>query len=165
ISWMAVGLLGAVAVGLTGIAFVPAYHIKLEDPETLFIVMSQVLFHPLVGGFLLAAILAADYDENLNNNFKQFNDNLQSYFSNFTQAVGKVKFVDKKPQRLVVDLPIDYYGQAETIGITQYVTEQANKYFDKIDNYEIRIKDGNQPRALISKTKDDKEPQVHIYSN
>ncbi|WP_261766702.1 hypothetical protein, partial [Staphylococcus aureus] len=24
---------------------------------------------------------------------------------------------------------------------------------------------GNQPRALISKTKDDKEPQVHIYSN
>ncbi|MBH4673977.1 sodium/solute symporter [Staphylococcus aureus] len=59
ISWMAVGLLGAVAVGLTGIAFVPAYHIKLEDPETLFIVMSQVLFHPLVGGFLLAAILAA----------------------------------------------------------------------------------------------------------
>ncbi|MCE3404383.1 hypothetical protein LB360_21845, partial [Staphylococcus aureus] len=26
-------------------------------------------------------------------------------------------------------------------------------------------KDGNQPRALISKTKDDKEPQVHIYSN
>ncbi|WP_065315851.1 CamS family sex pheromone protein [Staphylococcus aureus] len=114
---------------------------------------------------LLPSSTAADYDENLNNNFKQFNDNLQSYFSNFTQAVGKVKFIDKKPQRLVVDLPIDYYGQAETIGITQYVTEQANKYFDKIDNYEIRIKDGNQPRALISKTKDDKEPQVHIYSN
>lgn len=114
---------------------------------------------------LLPSSTAADYDENLNNNFKQFNDNLQSYFSNFTQAVGKVKFVDKKPQRLVVDLPIDYYGQAETIGITQYVTEQANKYFDKIDNYEIRIKDGNQPRALISKTRDDKEPQVHIYSN
>ena len=45
------------------------------------------------------------------------------------------------------------------------VTEQVNKYFDKIDNYEIRIKDGNQPRALTSKTKDDKEPQVHIYSN
>ncbi len=35
ISWMAVGLLGAVAVGLTGIAFVPAYHIKLEDPDVI----------------------------------------------------------------------------------------------------------------------------------
>lgn len=59
ISWMAVGLLGAVGVGLTGIAFISDTHIKMEDPETLFIVMSQILFHPLVGGFLLAAILAA----------------------------------------------------------------------------------------------------------
>ena len=45
--------------GLTGISFISERHIKLEDPETLFIVMSQILFHPLVGGFLLAAILAA----------------------------------------------------------------------------------------------------------
>ena len=59
ISWMVIGLLGAVAVGLTGIAFISERNIQLEDPETLFIVMSQILFHPLVGGFLLAAILAA----------------------------------------------------------------------------------------------------------
>lgn len=59
ISWMAVGLLGAVMVGLLGIAFVPAQGVELKDPETLFILMGQVLFHPLVGGFLLAAILAA----------------------------------------------------------------------------------------------------------
>ena len=56
---MAVGLAGACLVGLTGIAFVPDYKITLHDPETLFIIMSQILFHPLVGGFLLAAILAA----------------------------------------------------------------------------------------------------------
>ena len=114
---------------------------------------------------LLPSSTAEDYNETLNNNLKQFNDNLQSYFSNFTQAVGKVKFVNKKPKQLTVDLPIDYYGQAETIGITQYVTEQAEKYFDNIDEYEIRIKDGNTPRALISKSKDVKEPQVHIYHN
>ena len=69
-----------------------------------------------------------------------------------------------KPTQLTIDLPIDYYSQAETIGITQYVTEQARKYFDNIDSYEIRIKDGNTPRALISKSKEDKEPQVHIYN-
>ena len=51
--------MGAVGVGLTGIAFIPDNHIKMDDPETLFIIMSQILFHPLVGGFLLAAILAA----------------------------------------------------------------------------------------------------------
>jgi Na+/proline symporter len=32
---------------------------SLANSETIFIVLSQILFHPLVGGFLLAAILAA----------------------------------------------------------------------------------------------------------
>ncbi|SUM33992.1 lipoprotein [Staphylococcus gallinarum] len=114
---------------------------------------------------LLPSNEAADLDENLNTNFKQFNDNLQSYFNNFSQAVGTAKFDNKKAKQLSVDIPIDFYGKAETIGITQYVTEQAEKYFDNIDEYEIHIKDGNDSKALISKTKDDKEPQVHIYKN
>lgn len=114
---------------------------------------------------LLPSREADDLDENLNNDFKQFNDNLQTYFNNFTQAVGTVKFDKKEAKQLSVDVPIDYYGKAETIGITQYVTEQAEKYFDDIDEYEIHIKDGNNPKALISKSKDDKEPQVHIYKN
>lgn len=59
IGWMAISLLGAVGVGLVGITFVNRGGVTLEDPETLFILMGQILFHPLVGGFLLAAILAA----------------------------------------------------------------------------------------------------------
>ncbi|PTG42155.1 hypothetical protein BUY24_03890 [Staphylococcus cohnii] len=114
---------------------------------------------------LLPSDEASKIDENLNNNFKQFNDDLQTYFNNFTQAVGTVKFDNKKAKQLTVDVPIDYYGEAETIGITQYITEQAEKYFDDIDEYEIRIKDGNKAKALISKTKDEKDPQVHIYKN
>ena len=114
---------------------------------------------------LLPSDEASKIDGNLNNNFKQFNDDLQTYFNNFTQAVGTVKFDNKKAKQLTVDVPIDYYGEAETIGITQYITEQAEKYFDDIDEYEIRIKDGNKAKALISKTKDDKDPQVHIYKN
>ena len=31
----------------------------LKDPETIFIVFSKVLFHPLITGFLLSALLAA----------------------------------------------------------------------------------------------------------
>ena len=44
---------------------------------------------------LLPSDDADKLNETLNNNFKQFNNNLQSYFTNFTQAAGKVKFVDK----------------------------------------------------------------------
>jgi sodium/proline symporter len=58
-TWMVITLIGAVLVGLFGLAYVTTTGIALEDPETIFIVFSQVLFHPFISGFLLAAILAA----------------------------------------------------------------------------------------------------------
>ncbi|XOV78362.1 MAG: sodium/proline symporter PutP [Aestuariibacter sp.] len=58
-TWMMVTLIGALAVGLTGIAYVHKYDVALTDPETIFILYANTLFHPLISGFLLAAILAA----------------------------------------------------------------------------------------------------------
>ena len=58
-SWMVVCLLGAIGVGLAGRAHAQANGIALEDPETIFIILAQLLFHPLVTGFLFAALLAA----------------------------------------------------------------------------------------------------------
>lgn len=59
-SWMFVTIVGALATGLVGLAYVTQRDIPLDDPETIFIVLSSdLLFNPYVGGFLLAAILAA----------------------------------------------------------------------------------------------------------
>lgn len=58
-SWMIVSLIGAAMTGLFGLAYVSANNVPLEDPETVFLVLSQLLFNPFIGGFLLAAILAA----------------------------------------------------------------------------------------------------------
>ncbi|MDX2370313.1 MAG: sodium/proline symporter PutP [Colwellia sp.] len=58
-SWMIVAIIGAMATGFAGIAYVAKTGLALDDPETIFIVLSQILFSPLVAGFLLAAILAA----------------------------------------------------------------------------------------------------------
>ena len=58
-SWMIISLLGAMATGFIGIAYVHQTKQTLADPETIFIMLSQVLFHPFVTGFLLAALLAA----------------------------------------------------------------------------------------------------------
>ncbi|TCN90653.1 sodium/proline symporter PutP [Shewanella fodinae] len=57
--WMLVTIIGALATGLVGVAYVHKFGLELKDPETIFIVFSQILFHPLITGFLLAAILAA----------------------------------------------------------------------------------------------------------
>lgn len=58
-SWMVISLLGAVAVGLAGRAYAEANGLVVDDPETIFILLSELLFHPAVTGFLYAALLAA----------------------------------------------------------------------------------------------------------
>lgn len=58
-TWMGVSLVGALATGLVGAAYVAANGLTLDDPETVFILLSELLFDPLVTGFLLAALLAA----------------------------------------------------------------------------------------------------------
>ena len=58
-SWMAVCVLGAVGLGIAGRAYVERNGLAVEDPETIFIVLADLLFHPLITGFLLAALLAA----------------------------------------------------------------------------------------------------------
>ncbi|HXH52681.1 MAG TPA: sodium/proline symporter PutP [Sphingomicrobium sp.] len=58
-SWMVVTLIGALATGFVGLAYATRNGISVDDPETIFVVMSQLLFHPLIAGFMLAALLAA----------------------------------------------------------------------------------------------------------
>ncbi|MEO1045051.1 MAG: sodium/proline symporter PutP [Pseudomonadota bacterium] len=57
--WMGVSLVGAIGVALAGRAYVNANSLTLDDPETIFILLADMLFHPLITGFLLAALLAA----------------------------------------------------------------------------------------------------------
>lgn len=56
VTWTFIGLTGAFLVGTAGIGY---FTEPLADAETVFIALVQALFHPLVAGILLAAILAA----------------------------------------------------------------------------------------------------------
>ncbi|HUG45128.1 MAG TPA: sodium/proline symporter PutP [Sphingomicrobium sp.] len=58
-TWMGVALVGSLATGLIGAMYVIRTGAELDDPETIFILLADVLFHPLITGFLLAALLAA----------------------------------------------------------------------------------------------------------
>ncbi len=58
-SWMGVALIGSIATGLIGATYVARTGTPLDDPETIFVLLADVLFDPLITGFLLAALLAA----------------------------------------------------------------------------------------------------------
>ncbi|WP_376870409.1 sodium/proline symporter PutP [Albirhodobacter sp. R86504] len=57
--WMAISLLGALGVGIFGRAYAERNGLVVDDAETVFILLADLLFHPLVTGFLFAALLAA----------------------------------------------------------------------------------------------------------
>src|SRR5690625_2153702 len=59
IGWMAISLLGAVAAGLVGIAYFHRNAVPLDNPEHVVLALADMLLHPLVVGFVFAAVLAA----------------------------------------------------------------------------------------------------------
>ncbi|MCD2347106.1 sodium/proline symporter PutP [Clostridium guangxiense] len=59
ISWMAIGLLGAISSGLIGLVYFTQNKITLKDPETVFLRLGAILFHPFITGIILSAVLAA----------------------------------------------------------------------------------------------------------
>ncbi|GAC56716.1 putative sodium/proline symporter [Gordonia hirsuta DSM 44140 = NBRC 16056] len=58
IGWMFLCGVGAVGTALVGLAYYGTAA-ELSDPETVFLALSKVLFHPFVAGLVLAAVLAA----------------------------------------------------------------------------------------------------------
>ncbi len=57
--WMIFSVGGAMFTGFIGLAYYSKQGLDISDPETIFIKLSELLFHPLIAGFMLAALLAA----------------------------------------------------------------------------------------------------------
>lgn len=57
--WVAFSMGGAVLTGLIGVAWFERDGEVLDNPETVFLLLSQILFHPFIAGLVLAAVLAA----------------------------------------------------------------------------------------------------------
>ncbi|TCI24717.1 MULTISPECIES: sodium/proline symporter PutP [unclassified Exiguobacterium] len=59
ISWMLFTVVGAMATGLIGLAYYTQQGLEIDNPENIFINLSDLLFIDLITGVLLAALLAA----------------------------------------------------------------------------------------------------------
>ncbi|MCE0495117.1 sodium/proline symporter PutP [Vibrio salinus] len=60
IGWTLLSMFGAVMIGLVGLVYVSGHPtVELADGEKIFMLLVNAVFHPVVAGILLAAILAA----------------------------------------------------------------------------------------------------------
>lgn len=106
----------------------------------------------------------ATYSET-NDNFKTFKDDIDEYFANGTNVIGRGYYKDGKIQRLSIEIPIKFNGTGEMIGFTQYVSSAVTSQFKKDLQVEVSITSSHGAEALVVKEAGASEPYVHIYND
>lgn len=97
------------------------------------------------------------------NTFTNFKDDVEQYFPNFTGVIGRAFYMDGQLQKLNIDIPIQFYGNTEAIGFTQYVAGLIMERFPSYISIQVSITSVNGPEALIVRDAKQGEPTVHIY--
>ncbi|WP_442597760.1 CamS family sex pheromone protein [Neobacillus sp. D3-1R] len=95
--------------------------------------------------------------------FLNFKQDVEKYFPNFTGVIGKAFYNGDQLQDLKINIPIQFYGKAEAIGFTQYVTGLVMEHFPNYISVEVNITSVSGAEALIVRKADQDEPFVHIY--
>jgi len=104
-----------------------------------------------------------DKYRDINDAFQKFKQDIDLYFSNLTSVIGTGFYKDDRIQKLEVDIPIQFFGTAEIIGFTQYLTGVMLSHLPQDLPVVISITSMNGPEALIKKMPNEEEPFVHIY--
>lgn len=96
--------------------------------------------------------------------FENFKAKIEDFFPNFTGVIGRGFYKNGELQHMVIDISMQFYGKAEIIAFTQYVTDLVDSQsFSNDVPLEVTISSLNQQESLIVKTVDMEEPYVHIY--
>lgn len=99
----------------------------------------------------------------LNKKFQSFKQDIDEYFSNFTSVIGEAFYQENQLTGLEIEVPIQFYGTAEIIGFTQYLTGIMLKRLPNDVQITVSITSSNGAEALIKKEANEEEPFVHIY--
>ncbi|MEI4770307.1 CamS family sex pheromone protein [Psychrobacillus sp. FJAT-51614] len=96
--------------------------------------------------------------------FRNFKQDVEMYFPNYTSIIGTGYFKDDQLQKLSINIPIQFYGTAEIIGFTQYLAGLLKDHFNTSLNIEVQVNSLDRAEALLIKKPGDEDPTVHIYS-
>lgn len=95
--------------------------------------------------------------------FLNFKQDMEKYFNNFNGVIGRALYSGGELSSLKIEIPIQFYGKAEAIGFTQFVTGLVMDHFPAYVPIEVSITSMNGTEALIVKEANEEEPYVHIY--
>lgn len=95
--------------------------------------------------------------------FNRFKLDVEEFFPNYTGVIGKAFYKNGELNHLDIEIPMQFYGKAEVIAFTQFVTGKVMEYFPNYITLEVDIMSNTGQEALILKEPNQEEPTVHIY--
>ncbi len=107
--------------------------------------------------------IALEKYRDVGQSFTNFKQDVDKYFSNFTSIVGTGFYQEDRIKKMTIEIPIQFYGAAEIIGFTQYMTGLVMENFPTSMHVEVSVTSINGPEAVVIKKADENEPYVHIY--
>ncbi|RKJ54721.1 CamS family sex pheromone protein, partial [Butyricicoccus sp. 1XD8-22] len=112
----------------------------------------------------LPTSLQDEYYRDLNTAFQKFKQEIDQYFSNYTSVIGSGYYRNKELRKIMIEIPIQFYGSTEIIGFTQFLSGVMMNQLPNDVDIEVNITSVNGTEALILKEANEKEPFVHIYN-
>lgn len=106
---------------------------------------------------------ARNIDPNLASTVDEFKSGISDFFPNFVGVIGEGFYQDGEIQRLVLEIPIEFNGQAEVVGFTQYVYGLMMDSFQSHFDLEIDIRSNLRQESLIIREAGAEEAYVHVY--
>lgn len=104
-----------------------------------------------------------DIYRDINKAFLDFKLEIDEYFSNQTSIIGTGFYQNDEIRKISIEIPIQFFGKAEIIGFTQYLTGVMLTELPLDVPITISITSLNGAEAIIHKEADQDEPFVHIY--
>ncbi|WP_377867078.1 CamS family sex pheromone protein [Bacillus sp. R86525] len=92
-----------------------------------------------------------------------FKAKLSEYFQgDYTAVIGTGMYRDDELKEMKLDIPVQFNGEAEVIGFTQYVAGLVMEYFPNYMRVQVTIKSVERPEAIIIREAKQDEPLVKI---
>ena len=95
--------------------------------------------------------------------FENFKSQVQNFFPNLSGVTAKIHYTDDVPDKMVVTIMTQFYGESEIIAFAQHVTDVANKYLPKKFNVEVRIMSVNGVEAFLLQDVNEGNFSYHIF--
>jgi len=99
-----------------------------------------------------------------NETIMSFGSEVRQFFPNYVGVVGEGFYANDELRSLSIDIPIQFYSQAEVIGFTQYIYGLAQDMFSNYYNLEINVNSSAGKESVIYQEAGGDTLNVHVFN-